>query len=202
MNGFGVSLNHHGTNRLTAMLDKEPYMSGKIVFWRSLGVNMGFFKRFDTPQGGGEYWKSQGYVPVTSERHGQRWADPNDLYSPADAFKRWGNEINPLMAIFTEAKESVLNAIAKYVWNTPEKKVKLNIGVTEYDEDNDILIYRHYTSIYLDPYICLVEYEESAKSDDEYIVPDTKTEPIEDMSLDKLFEIINFITEQNYGNEH
>ncbi len=176
-------------------------MSGKIVFWRSLGVNMGFFKRFDTPQGGGEYWKSQGYVPITSERHGQRWADPNDLYSPSDAFKRWGNEINPLMAIFTEARESVLNAIAKYVWNTPDKKVKFNIGATEYDEVNDIQIHRHYTSIYLDPYICLVEYEESPKNDDEYIAPETKTEPIEDMSLDRLFEIIKYITEKNDGTD-
>ena len=188
------------------MLDKEPYMSGKIVFWRSLGVNMGFFRMFDTPQAGGEYWKSQGYVHLSSERHGQRWADPNDLYSPADAFKRWGNQINPLMAIFTEARESVLNAIAKYVWNSPEKKVKLNIGVTEYNENNDILVHRHYTSIYLDPYICIVEYEESAKNpdyicDDEYVEPEKKTEPIEDMSLDRLFEIINFITEENNGTD-
>ena len=105
------------------MLDKEPYMSGKIVFWRSWGVNMGFFSRDSTPhKQEGEYWKSQGYVPITSERHGQRWADPNDLYSPADAFKRWGNEINPLMAIFTEAKESVLNALRSMCWNTPEKE--------------------------------------------------------------------------------
>lgn len=105
------------------------------------------------------------------------------------------------MAIFTEARESVLNAIAKYVWNTPEKKVKLNIGATEYDEVNDIQIHRHYTSINLDPYICLVEYEESPKNDDEYIAPETKTEPIEDMSLDRLFEIIKYITEKNDGTD-
>lgn len=181
-------------------------MSGKIVFWRSLGVNIGFFKRFDTPQGGGEYWKSQGYVPISSERQGQRWADPNDLYSPADAFKRWGNEINPLMAIFTEARESVLNAIAKYVWNTKEKRIRLDIGVTDYNEDNGMLYHRHYTSIYMEHYICIVEYKESPKiadylSDDEYVEPETVTEPIEDMSLDRLFEIINFITDQNNGNE-
>lgn len=184
------------------MLDKEPYMSGVIVFWRTLGENMGFFKRFNMPVEGHEYEKSMGYVPISSENQGIRWADPKDLYSPEDAFKKWGNATNPLMAIFTDARERVLNALAEYVWNTKEKRVQLGFEVTEYNEENGLLVTRHYTSIYLDPYICLVDYEESPAvpdylADDDEYSPEPVTEAIEDMTLDRLFEIINFITEKN-----
>ena len=188
------------------MLDKEPYMSGETVFWRSLGENRGFFKRYNTPIKGERFWRSQGFVPIISDKEGIKWVSPDELYKPEDAFKRWGNEINPLMAIFTDARESVLNALAKYVYNTPEKKVKLDIGVTEYNEDNGMLYHRHYTLLYIEHYICQVEYKESPKisdylSDDEYVEPEIVTEPIEDLSLDRLFEIINFITDQNNGNK-
>ena len=186
------------------MLDKEPYMSGEIVFWRSLGENRGFFKRFNMPVKGEEFWRSQGLVPITSNEEGVKWAFPDDLYKPEDAFKKWGNVINPLMAIFTDARECILNALAKYVWNTKEKKVKLGFEVTDLNDDGTI-VNRHYTSIYLDPFICIVEYEEEPSSpdhlkDDENDAPEKKTEPIEDMSLDELFEIINFIDQKSKEN--
>lgn len=184
------------------MLDKEPYMSGVIVFWRSLGENRGFFKKFDMPVEGEGFWRSQGFVPITSNEQGIKWVSPDELYKPEDAFKKWGNEINPLMAIFTDARESVLNALAKYVWNTKEKKVKLGFEVTGYNEESGVLVNRHYTSIYLDPYICLVEYEEEPANPDpldeeEQDAPEKMKEPIEDMSLNELFEIINFIDQKN-----
>lgn len=183
------------------MLDKEPYMSGETVFWRTLGENRGFFKRFNMPVKGEEFWRSQGLVPITSNEQGIKWAFPDDLYKPEDAFKRWGNEINPLMAIFTDARESVLNALASYVWNTKEKRVKLGFEVTGCN-DNGIFVNRHYTSIYMDHHICQVEYEEEPTypdhlNEDEEDAPEEFKEPIEDMSLNELFEIINFIDQKD-----
>ena len=186
------------------MLDKEPYMSGETVFWRSLGENKGFFKRFNMPIEGEGFWRSQGFVPITSNEQGIKWVSPDELYKPKDAFKRWGNEINPLMAIFTDARESVLNALAKYVWNTKEKRMKLGFEVTWHDTELGRFVNLHFSKIRFNHYICEVVYEKSWAYPDYLNEEEEKEEtlqidPIEDMPLDLIYEIINYINDK-YGN--
>lgn len=203
MTGFGVlqRVQHKSKNERT-MLDKEPYMSGETVFWRSLGKNMGFFKRHNTPVDGEGFWRSQGLVPIISDEQGLKWVLPNDLYKPEDAFRRWGNEINPLMAILMDARESVLNALAKYVWNIKDKRLKLGFEITWHDNELGRLVNLHFTEIRLNHYICEVEFEESWAypdflSGEEEQESEQKIEPIEEMPLDLLYEIIRFIDEKN-----
>ena len=205
MTGYGeLQKIQHGTkNEIETMLDKEPYMSGETVFWRSLGENRGFFKRFNMPIKGEGFWRSQGFVPITSNEAGIKWVSPDELYKPEDAFKRWGNDINPLKAIFQDARESVLNALAKYVWNTKDKKIKLGFEVTWHDTDKMRLVYLHFTEIRLSHGICEAVFEESNAIpdplDDEADEPEQRIESIEDMPMSLIAEIIDFIYENKQG---
>ena len=165
---------------------------------------MGFFKKVNMPIEGEGFWRSQGFVPLTSNEQGIKWVSPDELYRPEDAFKRWGNDINPLKAIFQDARESVLNALAKYVWNTKDKKIKLGFEITWHDSDIKQLVYLHFREIRLNHYICEVVFEESNAIpdplDDEADEPEQRAEAIEDIPLSLIAEIIDFIHEKSKDN--
>ena len=187
------------------MSKTEKFIPGQIDFWRFNRENRGFYTIPEHHIKGEEFWRSQGYIPILADDNTVNWADPLELWKPDEAFRRFGNDINPLMAIFTEARNSVIRAIERYVSNTENHKLKLGFEITTHGDMG--LVHRHFTSLYQGVNTCcFVEYEDSEAipdylADDPDEDADEYSELIDDLSLDELYEIIHFITEQNNENK-
>ena len=187
------------------MNKNEKFMPGQIVFWRFNRENRGFFTIPEKPIKGEEFWRTQGYIPIVADDNSVQWADPMELWKPDEAFRRFGNEINPLMAIFTDARNSVINAITRFVSNTKEKKLELGFEITTHNDYRQVN--RHFTSLHQSlTNCCFVEYEDSEAipdylADDPDDEADEYSELIDDLPLDELYEIIQFITDKNDENK-
>lgn len=179
------------------MNKNENNISGKLKYWRSQGTNRGFVRTTDAPQKDEGKWRSMGFVPVLAKEKGLQWAFPDELYDPEDAFKRFGNEIEPLMTIYKQASESVINALARYVSNTDGQKIKLGFELYLYNGER--LALYHFTSIYIKHYVCYIDYEEifGYTEDEELGEEENHSDEIDEVPMNVLYEIISFITKKN-----